>query len=356
VEHLGLTKTGAGTLSAFYAFGAIAFAVPAGFLVARIGVRPTVLTGVFLLVTSSITFGFARDLVLLDAARFVQGVGGSCLWAAGLSWLIFTTPEGRRATVIGAAVGIGIGGALLGPVLGGAATLTSPELVFTLTGALIGGLGLLSLTMPAPPRGRPDTIGDLLTAAREEPRLRAGILFTFVPSLLFGVVEVLAPLRLSVLGASTAAIALIFLVCTVAEATMSPLVGQLADRRGAFPVARLGLAACAVMAILLPLPDSLVPYAIALVVACVAFGWPWVPASAMLSSGAAYYELGQGVAFGLWNLAWGGGQAIGSAGGAGLAEASSDAVPYLLLGGLCALTLAVGAWRGSAAAGAGGSG
>ena len=104
-------------------------------------------------------------------------------------------------------------------------------------------------------------------------------------------------------------------------------------------MARLGLAACAVMAILLPLPGSLVPYAIALVVACVAFGWPWVPASALLSAGAAYYELGQGVAFGLWNLAWGGGQAIGSAGGAGLAEASSDAVPYLILGGLCALTL-----------------
>jgi hypothetical protein len=37
--------------------------------------------------------------------------------------------------------------------------------------------------------------------------------------------------------------------------------------------------------------------------------------------------LGQGIAFGLWNLAWGGGQAIGSAGGAGIAEVSSDAVP-----------------------------
>jgi MFS family permease len=356
VEHLGLTKAGAGTLSAFYAFGAIAFAVPAGFLVARVGVRPTVLTGVCLLAASSVTFGFARDLVVLDAARFVQGAGGSCLWAAGLSWLVVTTPEGRRSTLIGAAVGIGIGGALLGPVLGGAATLTSPELVFTLTGALIGGLGLVALMTPAPPRGRPDTVADLLAAAREEPRLRAGILFTFLPSVLFGVLEVLAPLRLTVLGASTAAIAAIFLVCTVAEATMSPLVGQLADRRGAFPVARLGLAACAGMAVVLPLPGSLAPYAIALVAACVAFGWPWVPASAMLSAGAAYYELGQGVAFGLWNLAWAGGQAIGSAGGAGLAEASSDAVPYLLLGGLCALTLLAGFLRGEPSAEAGGSG
>ena len=356
VEHLGLTKAAAGTLSAFYAFGAIAFAVPAGFLVARIGARRTVLAGVALLAASSVAFGFARDLVVLDGARFVQGAGGSCLWAAGLSWLVSTAPEERRSTVIGAAVGIGIGGALLGPVLGGAATLTSPELVFSLIAAVIGGLGVLALRVPAPPPGRPDTIADLIVAAREEPRLRAGILFTFLPSVLFGIFEVLAPLRLSVLGASTVAIAAIFLICTLAEAAMSPLVGQLADRRGAYPVARLGLAGCTVMAILLPLPGTLVPYSIVLVLACIAFGWPWVPASAMLSAGAAYYELGQGVAFGLWNLAWAGGQAIGSAGGAGLAEASSDAVPYLILAGLCALTLLIGLRRTLAAAAASGSG
>ncbi len=349
VEHLGLNKAAAGLLSAFYAFGAIAFAVPAGFLVARLGTRQTVLAGVFLLATSSVAFGFARDLAVLDAARFVQGAGGSCLWAAGLAWLVSIAREERRSTVIGAAVGIGIGGALLGPVMGGLATITSPELVFTAIAALIGGLGVLALRIPAPPPGRPDTIAELITAAREEPRLRAGILFTFLPSMLFGIFEVLAPLRLTVLGASTVAIAVIFLVCTVAEAAMSPLVGQLADRRGAYPVARLGLAGCTVMAILLPLPGSVVPYAIALVAACVAFGWPWVPASAMLSAGAAYYELGQGVAFGLWNLAWGGGQAIGSAGGAGLADATRDAVPYLLLAGLCALTLAIGWLRSGAA-------
>ncbi len=330
--------------------------MPAGFLVARIGARQTVLAGVALLAASSVAFGFARDLLVLDAARFIQGVGGSCLWAAGLSWLVSTAPEGRRSTVIGAAVGIGIGGALLGPVLGGVATLTSPKLVFTLVAALIAGLGVLALRIPSPPPGHPDTVADLLAAARAEPRLRAGVLFTFLPSVLFGVLEVLAPLRLSVLGASTAAIAGIFLVCTVAEATMSPLVGRFADRRGAFPVARLGLAACVAMAVVLTLPGSLVPYAVALMAACIAFGWPWVPASAMLSAGAAYYELGQEVAFGLWNLAWGGGQAVGSAGGAGLAEASSDAVPYLILAGLCGLTLLVGFARGGAGAAVGGSG
>ena len=346
VEHLGLTKTAAGTLSAFYAFGAIAFAVPAGFLVARIGARRTVLAGVALLAVSSVAFGFARDLLVLDAARFVQGAGGSCLWAAGLSWLVSTAPEGRRSTVIGAAVGIGIGGALLGPVLGGAATLTSPELVFTLIAALIGGLGVHGAADPRPAARVARTRSPSCSPRPgRSPACGPGSSSPSCPRSCSASSRCWRRCGSACSGRARRRSPLIFLVCTVAEAAMSPLVGRLADRRGAFPVARLGLAACVVMAVVLPLPGSLVPYAVALVAACVAFGWPWVPASAMLSAGAAYYELGQGVAFGLWNLAWGGGQAIGSAGGAGLAEASSDAVPYLILAALCAVTLALGAVR-----------
>ena len=163
--------------------------------------------------------------------------------------------------------------------------------------------------------------------------------------MLFGVFEVLAPLRLDALGAGTLAIAVIFLICAAVEAGLSPVFGRLADRRGAYAVARLGLLACIIVAVLLPLPGSVVGYALVLVLACVAFGAPWVPASALLSGGAERQGLRAGNRLALWNLAWGGGQAIGSAGGAGIAEVSSDAVPYLLLAGLCALTLAVGAAR-----------
>ncbi|MFN8160792.1 MAG: MFS transporter [Solirubrobacterales bacterium] len=351
VGELGLTKASAGTLSAFYAFAMIAFAVPAGFLVARIGARRTVLTGVALLAVSSIAFGFARDLELLDAARFLQGAGGACVWAAGLTWLVSTAPRQRRGELVGAAVGVGIAGALLGPVLGGIATVTSPELVFSAVAAVIAALGFLALRIPAPPPGRPDTLGDLVRAARAEPSLRAGLWFTALPSTLFGVLEVLAPLRLSALGAGSVAIALTFFVCTAVEAAINPVVGRLADRRGAYPVARAGLAACAVVAVILPLPGAVVPYAVLLVGACVAFGAPWVPAGALLSGGVERRGLDLGVAFGLWNLAWGGGQAVGAAGGAGIAEASSDAVPYLIGAALCLLTVLGGAVRSRRAAG-----
>src|SRR5213595_266908 len=84
-HHLGLSKSAAGLLSAFYAFGAVLFSVPAGFLVSRIGAQRTVIAGVALLATSSVAFGFLDAVAGLDAARLGQGAGGACLWAGGLA-------------------------------------------------------------------------------------------------------------------------------------------------------------------------------------------------------------------------------------------------------------------------------
>ena len=79
--------------------------------------------------------------------------------------------------------------------------------------------------------------------------------------------------------------------------------------------------------------------AVAVIAACVALGSPWVPASSLLSAGAAEFGLGQGIAFALWNLAWGAGQAVGAAGGAALAHATADAVPYVALAIACLATV-----------------
>ena len=78
---------------------------------------------------------------------------------------------------------------------------------------------------------------------------------------------------------------------------------------------------------------------VTVIAACVALGSPWVPASSLLSAGATEFGLGQGIAFALWNLAWGAGQAVGAAGGAALAHATADAVRYVALAVACLATV-----------------
>ena len=56
--------------------------------------------------------------------------------------------------------------------------------------------------------------------------------------------------------------------------------------------------------------------------------------------------LDQGYAFALFNLAWAGGQVVGNAGSAGLAQATADAVPYALLAALCLATIVTVGRRG----------
>src|SRR5688572_18909225 len=76
-DEYGLSKTGAGILAAAYPIGTFVGGLPGGFMAARVGVRPTVFAGLALMVLASVVFAFASSIVVLDAARFVQGVGGA---------------------------------------------------------------------------------------------------------------------------------------------------------------------------------------------------------------------------------------------------------------------------------------
>ena len=107
-EDLELSKSAAGILSAAYPAGTFAGALPGGWLAARAGVRPTVLLGLGVMAASSVAFAFADSIEVLDAARFVQGLGGACSWAGALGWLIGAAPRERRGELIGSAMGLSL--------------------------------------------------------------------------------------------------------------------------------------------------------------------------------------------------------------------------------------------------------
>src|SRR3954470_17923289 len=120
VDEFDLSKTGAGILAAAYPAGTLLGSLPGGWLAARLGVRATVVVGLALLIVSSVTFAFAGSIAVLDAARFVQGLGSAASWAGALGWLIGAAPRERRGELIGSALAAAVAGALFGPGPGAA--------------------------------------------------------------------------------------------------------------------------------------------------------------------------------------------------------------------------------------------
>ena len=344
VDEHGISSAGAGILTAAYPAGMFAGSLPAGWLAIRWGVKPTLLVGLALLGLASVGFAFAHTIVLLDAARFVQGIGGACMWAGGMGWLISATPTERRGQVIGGALSASIVGVLLGPVLGGAATVLSPEAVFSAVAVVAAVLGLVAWPIAAVEPSQGPGVFAMLAAFRQPAVLMGFWLFT-LPALFSGVIEVLVPLRMDQLGASGVAIGAAFLVSAGVEAVVSPLAGHVSDRAGRLTPIRAGLLGAVVMAILLPLPGSALLVGVAVVLSFTALATFWAPAMAMLSDAAEQIGLDQALAFSISNLAWSIGHVVGAGGGGAIAEASSRTIPYVLLAVICALTFAAVARR-----------
>jgi MFS family permease len=338
-DELNLSKTGAGILTAAYPAGTFVGALPSGWLATRWGVKPTLLLGLAMLGTASLGFAFAGNVVVLDSARFLQGVGGACMWAAGMAWLVSASPVGRRGEMIGAALSAAIVGVLLGPVLGGAATLLSPEAVFSSVAVVAAALAVWTWSMPGvEPEASPGIRG--MVRALGRPALLIGFWVFTLPALFSGVIEVLVPLHLDDLSVSGATIGLIFLLAAAVEAIVSPIAGRVSDRAGRMTPIRAGLLGAAVMAVVLPLPDTAVLVGLMLMLTFVALASFWAPGMALLSDAAEEAGLDQALAFAISNLAWALGHVFGAGVGGAVADATSDTVPYAVLAVACALTLA----------------
>jgi MFS family permease len=330
VAQFGLNKAEAGILASAYAAGTLIASLPAGFVATWIGPRRTVIAGLLLLGGSSVVFGFGREIDLLDAARFAQGVSGALIWAGALSWLITTTPAERRGSVIGTALGTAVAGALVGPLLGAVAAEVGTEAVFGAVLAIAAVLSAIAARLPeaGPPERQP--LREVAETILSRPILTATA-FVAVPSLMFGVVEVLVPLRIDELGGGHAVIAAGFIVGAALEAVLAPAAGRYSDRVGRRLPFVVGIAICAFAMVGIAAATALGPMLAALILASLGAGICFAPALTTLSETADSSRLYQGYAAGLSNMAWAAGQAVGALAGGALAGASSYAVPSLVV-------------------------
>jgi predicted MFS family arabinose efflux permease len=338
-QAAGLTKAGAGILVAAYPAGTLLGALPSGLLVARLGDRMVVLLGLALMSASTFVFGWSSSSLVLDSARFVQGLGGACIWAAGLAWLAAAGPVDRRGELLGTALGAAVGGALLGPVVGAVASRIGTGPTFSAAAVAGGVLMLAAFAVPAPAAvAEPQGLRSAWPALRE-PHISAGMWLTGLAGLGFGVIDVLAPLRLGRLGVGATLIGVTFLLSAGIEAVLAPMVGRLSDRRGPLVPVRISLAAAVGISLLAPVLGPAPVLIVLLIVGMPAYGALFTPALSMLSGAADRLGLNQGLAFGMCNLAWAAGNGFAAAAGGAIAQATTDFVPYALLAGTCLVTL-----------------
>jgi MFS family permease len=338
---LHASKPALGLLSAAYPAGLIPGSLIGGWVASRVGVRRTTLAGLILFGVAVAAFGFATDLVALDALRAVQGLFCGLIWGGGLTWVIAASPPERRGATIGAAIAAATFGTLIGPLLGTAAVAIGTRPVFCALGLVSLALAAWTRRHPAPPRtANDDGPRPPLRAALRTAGLPLGTWLITLEALTIGATNVLLPLRLSRLGASGVAIGATFVAAAALSSVLSPIVGRMSDRRGARLLLVTGLGVSAVLVSALVLPHTA---AVLAPLSVIALGGPLaayvIPAVSMMTASAEAVGIALVLVTTLGNLAYATGETIGAPVAAGLSEATSDAVPILLLAALMLATL-----------------
>ena len=157
-RELRLTRLEAGVLSASYSIGYALASVPAGALVGIVGQRRVSIGGLVVVGLSCAVFAVARNMVALDAARALTGVGAAAVWTGSVPWLVSLGGEGERGRLIGLAFAAASAGACAGPAIGALATITGPRAAFLGVSVVILALaaaGAVASVGHEPPRVAP---------------------------------------------------------------------------------------------------------------------------------------------------------------------------------------------------------
>jgi MFS transporter, DHA1 family, solute carrier family 18 (vesicular amine transporter), member 1/2 len=338
----GASDGALGLALAAYAIPIALLSLPFGRMADRVGRRSLLAVGLLVVAAGSGLFAVSESIGLVVAARAVQGIGSAASWISALALVSDTAPEGRRGEALGVALGATAAGSIAGPALGG---VMADAISFAAPFVLIGGLSivLLGAALVVLPRETPrrgaamPALPAIIRATRSGAGAwAAGVMLSSAGAL--GLIELVAPLDLDArLGLSSTAIGLLFAGSIAVDAALAPFGGRWGDRRGRRGPAVAGLAATALSALLLAVLPGWPGAAIALGVYGAGFSASMAAAVPWLDE--AFAESDRGLAYGVQNLLYASGYAVGPVIGGVLLAVGDPDLAY----GLTAALMACGA-------------
>jgi MFS transporter, DHA1 family, solute carrier family 18 (vesicular amine transporter), member 1/2 len=345
-RRLGASPTVIGFLFASFGLTLLTFSLPMGAASDRVGRKPPLVIGLVALAAASLMFAFGRGLSSLFLARLVQGAADAVTWVVGFALLADLYGPAERGRVMGLVMSGSGFGLMIGPSLGGWLYQVGGISLPFLAVAVLAAIGAAAFSWIDAPPVHQDRETLPLTAAVRIPALAVCVAAVVTASAVTSMLEPVLPLFLSSrLGLGPARIGFVFGTAALATMVLHPVYGRLSDRWGARRLTLVGLALSGSM---LPVVSQAWNYGSAIglyILQAAAVALVITPSLAYMAeaaSAAGYRTFG--LAYGLYNVAWGAGLLVGPSLGGFLFE-QLGFVPMTLVCGPLILLIALGLGR-----------
>jgi len=311
-RRLGASPTVIGLLFGSFGVTLLTVSMPMGAVSDRIGRRMPLAGGLIALALASALFAFGDRLPWLFAARLVQGAADAVTWVVGFALIADLYGPEERGRVTGIVMSGTTFAVMIGPTIGGwlyeAGGARLPFLAVAAL-AVIVAIGFLWLDVPAAHAPRD------IVPVRDVLRTRSIVICAVVvvaASATISMTEPVLALHLSSLGVHPGRIGSVFGIGAVVSTVMHPFFGRLADRLGARRLTLFGLVAMAVNILLLSQSWSFVSTALLFCLAAAGAALVITPSLTFMGEATSEAGIGSfGVAYGIYNMAWGAGLLTG---------------------------------------------
>jgi DHA1 family solute carrier family 18 vesicular amine transporter 1/2 len=321
-RRLGASPTLIGFLFSSFGLTLLIVSVPMGAVSDRVGRKTPMVAGLVALAAANALFAFADAISWLFAARLIQGAADAVTWVVGFALVADLYGPAERGRVMGFVMAGSNFGLMIGPTLGGWLYETGGmQLPFLSVAALALATAAAFLWLQIPGKHGTHQRTPFRLVVRERAVLTVVLVVVVAASTIAMLEPVLALWFSASLGLTPTRVGLVFGVAAVAAVVLHPVYGHMADRWGGRRLSMVGLVATAAMLPILSRAWSFESAVVLYVCQAAAMALVVTPSLAFMGEAVSAAGAGSfGVAYGIYNFAWGLGLLAGPAIGGAMYE------------------------------------